>query len=106
MKYAISNQGKPMIQKSSEALSLSINGASSEVIDEVVEISKQIFPGPVSVVREFDPSEPDFPWLTFCVEASGSHQLIFDREERWHNQISRLMHDQPGIFRLNVSLTS
>jgi hypothetical protein len=95
-----------MIQKSTQPVDLPLDGASPELIDQVVEISKQIFPGPVYVVREFDPSEPDFPWLALCVKASGDHQSIFAREEQWHEQVSRLVSDQPGLFRLSVSLVT
>jgi hypothetical protein len=53
----------------------------------ITQIAASLFPGPVTVDREFDPEAPMDPFWVVSVEASGSFEDIIRRQCEWHEKI-------------------
>jgi len=62
-----------------------------ERIYAVMDVTREMFPGPVSAETGYDPSWPDDRWITFNVEATGTFKEIIDRELEWHRRVAPLI---------------
>jgi hypothetical protein len=72
-----------------------------DVVDQVVEMTRQLFPGPLSVKTSRDPDDPRDEFIVLSVEAEGDVSDILDRECQWIHRVAAAV---PGLgkFRLSV----
>ncbi len=71
-------------------------------IPQILQLSQQVFPGPVTYEVLFDPSEPEDKWLTFNVNAAANYTVLSGDENHWHELIENLTNDRSGRYRLSV----
>jgi hypothetical protein len=74
----------------------------TDVIGQVVEVSRRLFPGPVSLDYAFDPENPDDEYIVFDVVAHGEYKDYRDREFEWHEEVEKIVPGTLGEFRLSV----
>ncbi len=72
------------------------------LLDQVREITEEIFPGKCEFTSEFDPEHPDDRYLVVNVEAAGEMGEIVDRECVWDQRIRQLRPDLWDTVRLSV----
>jgi hypothetical protein len=58
---------------------------------EVLAITGELFPGPLSIEREVDPEVPDQAFLVVTVEATGTVKDIVRRRREWHAKAEPLL---------------
>ena len=75
---------------------------SREAFTKILDVTQRIFPGPVSVEREFDPADPSDPWVVFEVKVGGEHQELRDRVFLWHDEVEKFIPDHSPQIRLAV----
>ena len=69
---------------------------------EVLRLTGELFPGPVSVERMSDPERPSETWAVLTVVAQGDAREIVRRRCEWHEQVARQFPEQfPGL-RLSI----
>ena len=69
---------------------------------EVLRLTGELFPGPVSVERMSDPERPNETWAVLTVAAQGDAREIVCRRCEWHEQVARQFPEQfPGL-RLSI----
>jgi hypothetical protein len=74
----------------------------SELPVEIVQISTELFPGPLEVQLETDPEMPDDSFLVLTVHADGPVKNIVRRRREWHRRVSEML---PGR-EIRLSITS
>jgi hypothetical protein len=76
--------------------------AAPEVLREVVEITHQLFPGPIAVESSHDPENPHDEFTVLTVEATGGIDEILERECQWIQCVADIV---PGLgaFRLAIN---
>lgn len=75
---------------------------SREDLTRILNLTQRIFPGPVAVEREFDPAEPDSPWVVFEVKVGGERKELMDRYFQWHDEIEKFIPGHSPQIRLAV----
>ena len=78
------------------------NPFSKERIDQVLEITKSLFSGPITTRIMSDPSEPMSPWLVFRVEQDMEYKEFSKMLDRWYDQVTPIWPADPLVFRLTV----
>lgn|SRR5487761_1834629 len=75
--------------------------AATDVVQKVVEITRQIFPGSVSIEPSHDPEYPQDEFIVLTVEPSGEIDELLERECQWIQRVADIM---PGLgaFRLAI----
>ncbi len=72
------------------------------LLDQVREITQEIFPGKWEFTSEFDPEYPEDRYVVVHVEATGDPRDIVDRCSQWHKRIQELSSDLFRNLRLSV----
>lgn len=62
----------------------------SRVMVDVVRVTQELFPGPVSAQVMGDPEYPQERFTVIEARASGRAEDVLDRQAEWHRRISRL----------------
>ena len=72
-----------------------------DIVQKVIEITRQIFPGSVSLECSHDPEYPHDEFTVLAVEASGDIDEVFERECQWIRRVAAMV---PGLapFRLFI----
>lgn len=65
----------------------------TELPTEILEISAQLFPGPLQLDHESDPESPGERFLVLTVRASGSPRELVERRREWHRRVSEVLPD-------------
>jgi hypothetical protein len=73
-----------------------------ERIYAVLEVTREMFPGPVSAETGYDPEWPEDRWITFNVEATGTFKEIIDREIEWNRRIMPMVSPSLDVVSLFV----
>lgn len=60
----------------------------SELPAAVIDISAELFPGPLEVHLEFDPELPNKKFVVLTVRASGKPKDLVRRRLAWHRRVS------------------
>lgn len=79
--------------------------AASEKLGAVVAMTKELFPGPVSVDLVSDPEFPQTSTIAFAVTASGDASEIVQRRREWHRQVRSIASNDFNNLRLCISPT-
>jgi hypothetical protein len=73
-----------------------------ELVERIREITRSLFPGKVETEIDYDPSEPDDPWMNFIVcgelEPRQFSQLIY----QWHEAVYHMGVEDASRFRVLV----
>lgn len=62
----------------------------SSLMADVVRITKELFPGAVSVQVMYDPEYPQQGFTVIEAQASGSIEQVVDRRAEWHKRVTTL----------------
>ena len=73
-----------------------------KVKDQVLAITRELFPGPVSSRVDDDPEHPGYRYSVIEAQASGAPAEVVGREMEWHR---RLMAQFPALVSLRLSLS-
>ncbi|MFN0016822.1 MAG: hypothetical protein ACKVP0_01110 [Pirellulaceae bacterium] len=73
-----------------------------KVKDQVLAITRELFPGPVSSRVDDDPEHPGYRYSVIEAQASGEPVEAVGREMEWHR---RLMAQFPALAGLRLSLS-
>ena len=60
------------------------------MLEAIVDATRQLFPGEISIEVESDPEWPEEKYIVFGVVAQGSVTSIVDRHCRWLEMIAQL----------------
>ncbi len=70
---------------------------------QLVEITNDLFPpGAFDIRLAVDPDDPTDEYIVFSVSATGKHRDIFDREHKWHEEVSRIVGERATWLSLCV----
>ena len=77
--------------------------SSSDVTTEqVLALTRDIFPGEVRVYEAEDPEIPGDRYHVFEVRAKGPVGEVMTRDEQWHRRLCQLPDRIPGRYRLSI----
>lgn len=68
----------------------------------VMDATREMYDGPISVAAAFDPESPEDRWITFYVEDGREIQRSIDWQLEWHRRVFELIPDCPGTVCLSV----
>lgn len=63
----------------------------ADIPDEVVAITRELFPGSIEFSYETDPETPDEPFLMLTVRASGKPKEVVQRRREWHRRVGEAL---------------
>ena len=69
---------------------------------EIVGMSRELFPGPVSAELMSDPDEPSESWTVLNVESAGAPHEIIERQCEWHERLARQFPEAVSTVRLSI----
>ena len=70
---------------------------------QLIAMTKSLFPpGAIDIRLEVDPDDPTDEYIVFSVSATGEHREIFDREDKWHEEASRIVGERATWLSLCV----
>lgn len=70
------------------ASSEDIHCLSCDVPPEVIDITQELFPGPIDAWLESDPETPSTAFVLLMVRADGDPKEIVDRRLEWHRRVA------------------
>ena len=75
--------------------------ASNPLLAEIVRMSRELFPGPLSVEVMSDPDAPGETWTVLNVESADAPQEIIKTQCEWHERLARQFPDAVSTVRLS-----
>ena len=69
---------------------------------EIVRMSRELFPGSVSVEVISDPDAPGESWTVLNVESAGTPQEIIQTQCEWHERLARQFPEAVSTVRLSI----
>ncbi len=69
---------------------------------QVLALTREIFPGEVRVYDAEDPEIPGDRYQVFEVTAEGPADEVLTRDEQWHRRLCQLADRIPGRYRLSI----
>ena len=75
---------------------------SDPTMDQVLALTREIFPGEVRVYESEDPEIPGDRYHVFEVRAEGPVDDVMTRDEQWHRRLCELRDRTPGRYRLAI----
>ena len=72
------------------------------VISEIVMMSREFFPEPISVELMSDPEAPGESWTVLNVESAGAPQEIIKTQCEWHERLAQQFPDAVSTVRLSI----
>lgn len=74
-----------------DVLDLAEEHGIGEQLDAVLELTQQMFPGPMTAQIVADPECPHDRSIVLDVEATGEFRDIIQRECEWHRELQRII---------------
>ncbi len=71
-------------------------------LSEIVEMSRELFLGPISVEEFSDPESPGDTWTILNVESSGSSKELVRASCEWHERLARQFPDSVSSVKLSI----
>lgn len=87
------------------AIAVEENGrriASNPLLTEIVRMSRELFPGLLSVEVMSDPDAPGESWTVLNVESADAPQEIIKTQCEWHERLARQFPDAVSTVRLSI----
>jgi hypothetical protein len=72
------------------------------MIEHVLALTREIFPGEVRVYEVEDPEIPGNRYHVFEVSTEGPVDEVMARDELWHRRLCQLPNRSPGRYRLSI----
>jgi hypothetical protein len=69
---------------------------------EILRMSREMFPGPISVEVMSDPDAPSESWTLLNVESDGLPQEIIKTQCEWHERLARQFPEAVSTVRLSI----
>ncbi|HUY33129.1 MAG TPA: hypothetical protein VMV69_10135 [Pirellulales bacterium] len=69
---------------------------------QLMQVTQDLFPGPVKVKLMCDPEVPSDPFVVFKVESKGEPKEIVDKQLEWHRRIRGILTDPHEELRLSI----
>jgi hypothetical protein len=76
--------------------------AVTSVTEEIIRLSRSLFPGPVSHENAVDPEDTSHHYMVFDVSSAGEYADYRDRIIEWHDRVDEIAPNNGGQFRLIV----
>jgi hypothetical protein len=76
--------------------------SSDLTLQQVLTLTREIFPGEVRVYEAEDPEIPGDRYHVFEVTADGPVDQVMTRDEQWHRRLCQLPDRIPGRYRLSI----
>ena len=76
--------------------------ALNSLLAEIVRMSRELFPGPLSVEVMSDPDAPGESWTVLNVESADAPQEIIKTQCEWHERLARQFPDAVSTVRLSI----
>jgi hypothetical protein len=76
---------------------------SPELVEQIKEITRSLFPGEVGTEIDFDPSEPDDPWMNFIVLSDLEYARLRPIRRQWHERVELLGTNDSTRFSLMIA---
>ena len=73
------------------------------LVEQIVQMTRTIFPGEVRTEIDCDPSEPDDPWMNFWVTSELEYARSRPLRDQWHDAVARLGVEDQTRFRLLIA---
>ena len=67
--------------------------AAALIPPQVIDVSADLFPGPLKAYWEADPDLPNEQFLVVTVQASGQPRQLVARRREWHRRVSKSLPD-------------
>lgn len=81
---------------------LRIHALGASCIEQVLDLTREIFPGEVGGYEVEDPEIPGNRYHVYEVKAEGSMDEAMARDELWHRRLCQLASRIPGRHRLSI----
>jgi hypothetical protein len=69
---------------------------------QLMQVTQDLFPGPVNVKLMCDPEVPSDSFVVFKVESKGEPKEIVDKQLEWHQRIRVILADPHEELRLSI----
>ena len=91
----------PQTQTTAVVPPVSIAVPAPNLVQDVIEITREIFPGSVAVESSHDPEYPHDEFTVLTVQSSGDADQLVERECQWIQRVAAVV---PGLatFRLAI----
>ncbi len=73
------------------------------LVEQIVAMTKTLFPGDVRTEIDCDPSEPDDPWMNFWVTSELEYAQLRPLKMQWHDAVQQMGVADVSRFRLGVA---
>lgn len=74
----------------------------SPLLFEIVQMSRELFSGPITVEETSDPDAPDESWTVLNVESADALPEIIKTQCEWHERFARQFPDAVSGVRLSI----
>ena len=71
-------------------------------LTEILRMSQELFPGPISVEAMSDPDAPGESWSVLNVESAGAPHEIVNTQCEWHERLARQFPAAVSTVRLSI----
>ena len=71
-------------------------------LTEILRMSRELFPGPISVETMSDPDAPGESWSVLNVESAGAPHEIVNTQCEWHERLARQFPEAVSTVRLSI----
>lgn len=72
-----------------------------EWLDAILDITREMYPGRVSVEAGYDPAWPEDRFVTLIVEVTGTMREFIDQQSKWHDSVEQIVPDHSGRIGLS-----
>lgn len=77
-------------------------GSRQDHTSEVLQFTREIFPGSVTIFERDDPEIPNHCYLLFQVTSCGTIESLAAQNDEWHRRLCQLPGRIPGRYRLSI----
>lgn len=97
---------KKIVQKTAtipnDVIDLAAELGLEDRLDAILNITREMYPGNVSLETGCDPESPEDCWITFHVEDDRETQQSIDWQLEWRRRVFELVQDCPRVICLSV----
>lgn len=87
---------------SSDVVDLAEEHGVADQLEAILEITEQMFPGPLRVEIDADPEWPSDRYITFVVEVTGTMKDFIRKQSKWRERVQSLIPEcPPGVVGLS-----
>jgi hypothetical protein len=89
---------------SPEVIAVAASRGQAEQLPKVLEITRQLFPGPVHLVAAEDPEIDDHRYIIFEVIAVGSIPEVLELQSEWLRRVHACARPRSDVFTLSIDI--